>query len=251
MKKHVFLFLFLIPAVSFAQNTLYFMEGVPLVHSLNPALNPGVEWSIGLPAAFIDWYSTKGFDDFEESFLRGQMLNDDYRFNEGISLAELSENYRQTYESDLNILSYGKKTKYGYYSFAISYHELHDSEGADAYLFFFKNYKEFLPPLELLETPELYVNEIRYTKVNPNFSIKVNEFLTLGVGLNLNILNRLELQDISKFTVEYMEIPDENGELQGGYKNPITDISFSAALNLWMMMHSPGVFLHNMEKVIP
>ncbi|MDR2886881.1 MAG: DUF5723 family protein, partial [Bacteroidales bacterium] len=162
-------------------HSLYFMETVPQITQMNPALQPRANGYVILPG-------------FNWDFILDFAIKDAYQKHGGkwVTMAEEEYDYNKLWRSigkkstmgntavDLDIIGFGFRTGNGYFSFGLSEH-LTGNMALPSDLF--RIIEKGLPDGTLLDFSPMRFQAMAYRQISIGYSTKINDKLTVGVNV--------------------------------------------------------------------
>ena len=188
IKKYIFIFLFsvLLSISVFGQvrqpHSLYFLETIPQISQMNPALQPRANNYLILPVNVnFDFSSDLAVKDLLQQ--RGSQwhtpIEEEYDYSAlWKSIGKKATQFVSGVDCD--IIGFGFRTNNGYFSFRTSVH----ASGAFALPSdFFKITERGLPDGTKLDFSPLRVRAIAYKQITLGYSLNLTEQLTVGVNV--------------------------------------------------------------------
>lgn len=231
MKKSLLLFLLIVPFIIRAQNTMYYLEGVPQSTHFNPSFMPDAKFHLELPAlggvsahaynAGFDYY---WLDDFITSVGNGTSDPDQ-------AIQTIGDFNHFFTEARVNILSFGFKLKEkGYLTFNSSVNSTSEMAVASDIVYLLADLNDFTSedfPL-VVDGIDLLTNN--YLSLGVTYSRKINDHLTVGVTphLNFNFMG-IRTENV-RLTVEEEETPGGDTEYPYALDGKVT-LGLPAELN--------------------
>ncbi|SHE45960.1 hypothetical protein SAMN05444274_101411 [Mariniphaga anaerophila] len=201
---------------SFAQNTMYHMDRMPLNRVYNPAIVPEVKFFIGLPAiggVTANAYNS-GFNYNDLDYFIDNLHNNNYNPDEFTKKIGKTNHFLA--EANTNLLSFGFKLKEkGYLSFHYSFNAASYSDAEADIVYLLSDFND--------------ISEIKFPVVVDGISLTFNSYLSMGVSYSRKINENLTLGITPKINSNMFGIKTDNlsytveRDVEGEYN----DISFN------------------------
>jgi hypothetical protein len=187
MKKTVFLFILLISLGTKAQNTLFFLEGLPQNINFNPAYTPAQKFFICLPGlgginirGYNTGFNYKEFDNFYDNL-------GSEGYNPENFVGSIGEYNKFFAESRINMFSLGFKLKSeDYLSFFSNIHNLITVKAESDLVYLLSNYDDLPAENFPIIVDDLNLTTNNYFTIGFSYSRKINQNLTLGISPRIN-----------------------------------------------------------------
>ena len=214
MKLFLSILFLLVIYICEAQNTMYFMDGLPQSIAFNPAIMPKMDFFIGLPG--IGGVNTQlynsGFNYNELEDFSNKLDNENYNPDEFVN--SIGDYNLFTGEASVNLASFGFKLKEsGFLSFSLAMNSLLINKSSSDIAYLLTDLDDISEKDFPIEIDGISLKGNAYMNFGITYSRKINEHLTLGITPRINFnMAGISTSDIS-FKVEKEETSvDDNNE---------------------------------------
>ncbi len=170
-----------------AQNTMYFMDGLPQNIAFNPAIMPKMDFFIGLPGiggvsaqAYNRGFTINEMDDFVNN-----LDNDNYNPDDFVN--SIGEYNLFIGDASMNVASFGFKQKENaYLSFSLTMNSLMINKATSDIAYVVADFDNLSPEDFPIVIDELSLEGNAYLNFGVTYSRVINEHLTLGITPRIN-----------------------------------------------------------------
>ncbi|RIH65361.1 hypothetical protein D1164_09530 [Mariniphaga sediminis] len=211
MKRTIIVISVLIPFLTHAQNTLYFMDRLPQSSNYNPAIVPNARFFIGLPGlggysaqAYNSGFHYNWLDNFIES-----VGNEGY--NPDAVVRSIGNYNRFFSETRGNILSFGfKRKEKGYFLFNASINSSSKMEVASDIVYLLTDFDDIAPDDFPIVVDDIDLLTNNYLSLGFTYSHIIDDNLTLGITPHINFnLMGIQTKNIS-YSVNRQEMGNDD-----------------------------------------
>ena len=198
---YTFCLLFLIFTANsniYGQNpmSLYFMETIPQVSRINPAIQPRANSFVALPSGSFAFSSDLGFNDIYQKNGSNRYTLIERQFDYNKFHNKLGNAWNIDANTEVNLLGFGFRTQKGYFTFNVSIKaDIQNGLPSDI----FKITETGLT--DNLDFSPLRQKSLVYKQVSIGYSREINDKLTLGVNLRPILGVAALMTDFNKFDI--------------------------------------------------
>jgi len=202
-----------------AQNTMYFMEGMPQTIQYNPAFHPDLKFYIGLPAlsgikvnAYNTGFSYNEFKDFSDNVGRKEYNPDEFVNSIG------GEN-RFFGDGKLNLFSMGFAMKNeSFFSVCFDMNDFTTVKANSDFVYLLADYDKLQADDFPLVADNIDFMTNNYLSLSVTYSRKINENLRVGISPHLN----LNMAGAKARNMTYSVELEESGNVEREYDTSIS-----------------------------
>lgn len=170
-----------------AQNTMYYMDGLPQNIAFNPAIIPKMDFFIGLPGiggvaaqAYNSGFTMSEMDDFVNNL-------DNENYNPDDFVNSIGDYNLFTGDASMNVASFGFKLKEkGYLSFSLTMNSFVINKATSDIAYVLADLDNLYPEDFPIVIDELSLDGNAYLNFGVTYSRVINEHLTLGITPRIN-----------------------------------------------------------------
>ena len=219
--------------------SLYYMETVPQLTRINPAMQPRTNAFVALPSISIDFQSELAVRDLLQS---GKYIPIDAQFDYKKIYDKIGKSYNTTFEAEVGIIGFGMRLGKGYMTFGIS-EKMEMQLGIADGIF---KLTDTGPGQNMnFDFSNLSNKTLVYKQLTLGYSHKIIDELTVGANVRLLFGQAALLMDYSKFDLytsrEYWNV-DIEGEVYSSLPitveekgNDFPDIDLEDGVKKWKM----------------
>ncbi len=222
MKHILTLSLLTISMFSFSQNTMYFMDRLPQSIAFNPAIQPEMNFHMGLPGlsgvsfqAYNSGFTMNQLDEFASN-----LFNSNYNPDEFVN--SIGDYNLFTNETNVDIFSLGFKLKdKGYLSFLATMNTLVSSKASSEIAYLIADLDDISPEDFPVVVDDLTLSGNVYMDFGVTYSHRIDDHLTLGITPRIN-LNMAGVKASNLYLkVERFEYPNQEDEYESTFRGDV------------------------------